>query len=156
ATARPRVSGNALHRHLARNHHPRRQLSRPPERSPVAGGHLVRAAQHERHAVPEEPLVMRRSACLVAALLLLAGCSGLAKVEPSKFPDPKRDSITFWGHACSYIDVGGMGIVTDPVFAKTLFARHRFIGSPPDEALRGTRIVLLSHAHDDHTDPPSL
>jgi L-ascorbate metabolism protein UlaG (beta-lactamase superfamily) len=99
---------------------------------------------------------MRRLCVVFAAVAVLAGCSGLAKVEPSQYPDPKRDSITFWGHACSYIDVAGTGIVTDPVFAASLFARHRFIGSPPDEALRGTNVVLISHAHDDHMDPASL
>jgi L-ascorbate metabolism protein UlaG (beta-lactamase superfamily) len=98
----------------------------------------------------------RKSGLLVLCALVFAGCSGLAKVEPSQYPDPKRDSITFWGHACSYIDVGGAGIITDPVFAKRLFARHRFIGAPSDEALRGTRVVLISHAHDDHLNAASI
>ena len=99
---------------------------------------------------------MRRAWLVLAAAASLAGCTGLAKVEPSRYPDPKRDSVTFWGHACSYIDVGGMGIVTDPVFDKSLYQRRRFIGSPPDEALRAARVVLISHAHDDHLSPSSL
>ena len=99
---------------------------------------------------------MRGARLLLATAVLLSGCTGLAQVESSRYPDPKRDSITFWGHACSYIDVGGMGIVTDPVFDKTLYQRRRFIGAPPDEALRGARVVLISHAHDDHLSPSSL
>jgi L-ascorbate metabolism protein UlaG (beta-lactamase superfamily) len=86
----------------------------------------------------------------------LTGCSGLAQVEPSVYPAPQRDAITFWGHACSYIDAGGVGLVTDPVFDKSLWLRHRFIGSPPPEVLRNTRIVLVSHAHDDHLSAGSL
>ncbi len=99
---------------------------------------------------------MRRALFILCATLLLAGCSGLATVEPSVYPDPPRDRITFWGHACSYIDVGGTGIVTDPVFQTSLWQRHRFIGSPPDQALAGVRVVLISHAHDDHLSPVSL
>src|SRR5262249_21138491 len=106
AAPRARVSGDAFHRDLARHHHPRRWISRPVKRVCVAGCHLLRAAHHECHVVPKEPPVMRRSWLPAAAVVALAGCSGLAHVEPSKYPDPKRDSITFWGHACSYIDVG--------------------------------------------------
>ena len=100
--------------------------------------------------------MIRRACLLLAACALLAGCSGLAKVEPSRYPEPKCDSLTFWGHACTYIDVGGMGIITDPVFDKALYQRRRFIGAPPDDVLRGTRVVLISHAHDDHLSPASL
>lgn len=100
---------------------------------------------------------MRRSFwLLLMASLALAGCGGLAQVEPSTYPDPVPDAITFWGHACSYIDVDGMGIVLDPVFDKSLYQRRRFIGAPADQALRNARVVLLSHAHDDHTSPKSL
>ena len=93
---------------------------------------------------------------LLFSCLALAGCSGLARVEPSVYPAPARDAITFWGHACSYIDVGGAGIVTDPVFEKHLWQRHRFIGSPPPEALQQTRVIVISHAHDDHLSASSL
>jgi L-ascorbate metabolism protein UlaG (beta-lactamase superfamily) len=93
--------------------------------------------------------------CL-SLLLILEGCSGLAHVEPDRFTRPKVDAITFWGHACLYIDVAGSGIVTDPVFEKNLWQRRRFIGAPPDEWLRNTRVVLISHAHDDHLSPTTL
>ncbi len=100
---------------------------------------------------------MRRRLWLaLTASLALSGCGGLAQVAPSTYPDPPRNAITFWGHACSYIDVSGTGIVLDPVFEKSLWVRHRFIGAPSAEALRAARVVLLSHAHDDHTSPISL
>jgi L-ascorbate metabolism protein UlaG (beta-lactamase superfamily) len=93
---------------------------------------------------------------LIVGALVLEGCGGLAHVEPSTYPAPARNAITFWGHACSYIDVNGTGIVLDPVFDKSLYQRRRFIGSPPAETLRDARVVLISHAHDDHTSPASL
>ena len=98
----------------------------------------------------------RTAAAIVSALAVLAGCSGLSRIDPATYPVPKPDHLTFWGHACVYIDVGGVGIVTDPVFEKGLWQRKRFIGSPPDEAIARTRVVLLSHTHDDHTSPETL
>ena len=63
---------------------------------------------------------------------------------------PPRDAITFWGHACCYIDVDGYGIVTDPVFDTRAWGRTRSIGAPPRIAYAGARVILISHAHDDH------
>lgn len=104
--------------------------------------------------------MMRSMARVVVGLLLpllgLAACSGLAQVDAERYPAPKTDHITFFGHACAYIDVDGVGIVTDPVFEKNLFQRRRFIGAPPPEVLAHTRVVLLSHTHDDHTSPATL
>lgn len=100
---------------------------------------------------------MRRHLVLISlAVLALTGCSGLSRVDPSLYKEPVHDRLTFWGHACAYIDAGGVGIVTDPAFEKILWWRHRFIGSPPAEALRGTRVILISHAHPDHLSAASL
>ncbi len=101
---------------------------------------------------------MSRRRTLAFSLLCIAGigCSGLAQVEPARYAMPKRDHITFWGHACTYVDAGDVGIITDPVFVKNLFQRRRFIGSPPVETIQRTRVILLSHAHDDHTSAASL
>lgn len=72
------------------------------------------------------------------------------------FSAPKRDSITFWGHACCYIDVDGFGIVTDPVFEKQLLFRRRKVPAPPPSAYAAARIILISHAHSDHLSPETL
>jgi L-ascorbate metabolism protein UlaG (beta-lactamase superfamily) len=101
--------------------------------------------------------MMRRPVALLwLATLAFAGCTGLSREAPSVFTEPARDSLTFWGHSCTYLDVGGLGIVTDPAFEKVLWWRHRFIGSPPADVLRGTRVILISHAHNDHLSPASL
>jgi L-ascorbate metabolism protein UlaG (beta-lactamase superfamily) len=91
--------------------------------------------------------------CMLAAA---AGCTGLAKPDAELYPAPPRDAITFWGHACVYIDVAGMGIVTDPVWDKTRFQRSRRLPAPPAEAYAQARVVLVSHAHDDHLSPRTL
>jgi len=96
-------------------------------------------------------------AWLCALLLAVTGCAGgLARQNAELFPPPARDAVTFWGHACCYIDLAGVGIVTDPVFEKGLIYRHRSIDAPPASAYSGTRVILLSHAHPDHLSPVTL
>jgi L-ascorbate metabolism protein UlaG (beta-lactamase superfamily) len=101
----------------------------------------------------------------VIAAALMAGCllgSGgnaraeLATPDPRLFPEPARNAIAFWGHACCYIDVDGFGIVTDPVFERTAGVRRRKVGAPPRESYSGARVVLISHAHVDHLSPKTL
>jgi len=66
------------------------------------------------------------------------------------------NAITFWGHASCYIDVGGYGIVTDPVFETKLHVRRRKVPAPPPVAYAGARVILVSHAHDDHLSPRTI
>lgn len=92
-----------------------------------------------------------------SVLPLLAGCGRhLARTDEALFPDPAPNAITFWGHACVYVDVDGYGIVTDPVFDEATFFRRRKVPAPPPPAYRNARVVLLSHAHQDHLSPRTL
>jgi L-ascorbate metabolism protein UlaG (beta-lactamase superfamily) len=88
------------------------------------------------------------------------GCSATLHSKPPTpvhYGEPPLDAITFWGHACAYIDVGGYGIVTDPVFSrKYATIRRRLITSPPYSSYDQTRVILISHAHQDHLDPQTL
>lgn len=97
---------------------------------------------------------------VAVAGVLGAGCasSGVhTAAMPNPYGPPARDAVTFWGHACAYIDVGGYGIVTDPVFSERYAViRRRLIPAPPASAYGRARIVLISHAHQDHTDPSTL
>jgi L-ascorbate metabolism protein UlaG (beta-lactamase superfamily) len=94
------------------------------------------------------------------AAVLGTGCasSGVhTATMPNPYGPPPRNAVTFWGHACAYIDIGGYGIVTDPVFSERYAViRRRLIPAPPMSAYARTRIVLISHAHQDHTDPSTL
>lgn len=93
---------------------------------------------------------------LSAAAAPLPARAGLAPADSSLFPIPPRDALTFWGHACCYLDVGGFGIVTDPVFERAFTIERRHIPAPPVSSYRNARIVLLSHAHPDHLDAATL
>ena len=93
------------------------------------------------------------AAALLAGWLLVSGGSAHADLgapDSVLFGEPMRNAVTFWGHACCYIDVDGFGIVTDPVFERTATGRRRTVGIPPRDRYAGARVVLISHAHNDH------
>jgi len=97
-----------------------------------------------------------RAAAAIACVVACAGCGGLATPNPELFPTPARDAITFWGHACVYIDAGGVGVVTDPVFERSVYLRNRRIDVPPASSYAAAKVILISHAHDDHLSPETL
>ena len=103
----------------------------------------------------------------IGALLLAltiglgSGCAApflvSSRTDATLFPRPPRDSITFWGHASVYLDIGGFGIVTDPVFGPRYSPfNKRVIAAPPPESYDRAGIVLISHAHQDHLQPGTL
>jgi len=63
--------------------------------------------------------------------------------------------ITYIGHATVLIDMDGVRLLTDPVLRGRV-AHLRRRGPVPVDSLRGVDTVLISHAHMDHLDPPSL
>jgi L-ascorbate metabolism protein UlaG (beta-lactamase superfamily) len=100
-----------------------------------------------------------RSVLLYVFLCLLLPISeplSAPKEDGEFFPIPQRNHVTFWGHACCYIDVDGFGIVIDPVFAGRYFVRIRKIPVPPAQSRAGTRLILVSHAHMDHLNKESI
>lgn len=92
--------------------------------------------------------------CLTLSLAL--GCGGLASTDADLFPEPAEDTVTFWGHACVYIDVDGVGVVTDPVFSKRMLVRWRKIPAPPPGSYARTSVILISHPHDDHLNTKTI
>ena len=103
-----------------------------------------------------------RRALLVATLAVLSGCAAPAPfvhkpIDAHLYHEPHRNAVTFWGHASVYIDADGVGIVTDPAFESSYSPIHpRKVPRPPLSAYDQTSIVLISHAHSDHLDPPTL
>jgi L-ascorbate metabolism protein UlaG (beta-lactamase superfamily) len=64
--------------------------------------------------------------------------------------------ITYVGHATILIEVGGQRLITDPLLRERFMhiPRHREV---PDPSVAGDiAVVLISHLHADHLDPPSL
>jgi L-ascorbate metabolism protein UlaG (beta-lactamase superfamily) len=69
---------------------------------------------------------------------------------------PRRDSVTYVGHATVLVEVAGTRLLTDPVLRDRvghLRRRSRPAAAEDHDRLDG---VLLSHLHLDHLDVPSL
>jgi L-ascorbate metabolism protein UlaG (beta-lactamase superfamily) len=92
----------------------------------------------------------------ISLLFALSPLTAAPKEDGVLFPPPPRNHVTFWGHACAYIDVEGTGIVTDPVFAGRFMVRRRKLPVPPAQSRAGTKIILVSHAHVDHLHAGSI
>jgi len=105
---------------------------------------------------------MRRALMVATSLAMLSGCAAPSPfvhkpIDAQLYHEPHRNAVTFWGHASVYIDADGVGIVTDPVFESSYSPIHpRKVPRPPTSAYDQTSIVLISHAHSDHLDPPTL
>lgn len=66
------------------------------------------------------------------------------------------DSINWYGHATTVINLSGITIVTDPVLSNRLGIFKRVSNKPYDLKSMHFDYILLSHGHMDHTDFPSL
>jgi L-ascorbate metabolism protein UlaG (beta-lactamase superfamily) len=64
-------------------------------------------------------------------------------------------SITWLGHSCAAIRLDGLLVVTDPVLRSRILHLRRKNGVDP-AALEDVDAILVSHAHHDHLDLPSL
>ena len=62
--------------------------------------------------------------------------------------------LQFFGHSTVLITVDGVRLLTDPVLRNVGPLRHH--GPPMSAAATGVDVVLISHAHRDHLDLPSL
>lgn len=70
-------------------------------------------------------------------------------------PEPDKDQVTWVGHATCVIDLGRLRAITDPVLRPRVGHLGRWTSIDRDIA-EGIDVVLLSHAHHDHLDVPSL
>lgn len=64
--------------------------------------------------------------------------------------------ISYLGHATVQIEVGGTRLLTDPVLRPRVAHLRRIVPLAPLHRLRQPDAVLITHAHFDHLDPPSL
>jgi L-ascorbate metabolism protein UlaG (beta-lactamase superfamily) len=65
-------------------------------------------------------------------------------------------SVTFVGHSTVLFDAGGVRLLTDPLLRKRTGVLIRRVPAPATELRRDLDAVLISHAHLDHLDVPSL
>lgn len=77
-------------------------------------------------------------------------------IKGTDFMDSKEDVIVWLGHACFFIRLDGVTILTDPCL-RDLPTIPRLVGLPCEiEEIRGLDYILMSHGHRDHFDIPTL
>jgi L-ascorbate metabolism protein UlaG (beta-lactamase superfamily) len=82
--------------------------------------------------------------------------SKLSVVRDSSFLYSQNDVIVWLGHATFYIRIGGISLITDPVFYDIPFVnRHHELPFNP-ALITGLDYILVSHNHRDHCDKKSL
>jgi L-ascorbate metabolism protein UlaG (beta-lactamase superfamily) len=89
----------------------------------------------------------------------LGGPLQLTRRPPPPIPIPASGecSITFIGHATALIRYARARLLTDPLFARSLYSLRRLRPAGlPDGALESIDAVLISHAHVDHLHRASL
>src|SRR5579862_1627214 len=135
----------------------------PPEACILKRG---RVRQRCRAAIPNtamETRIERRRIVLnrVQSLRTLVGEAAFRAMEgESKRPvlvSPRELGITFIGHSSFLVQMSGRRLLIDPVFAARLIALRR-LRRPGVRVkdLPPIDVVLLSHAHMDHLNRPSL
>ncbi|HEY5832905.1 MAG TPA: MBL fold metallo-hydrolase [Streptomyces sp.] len=81
-------------------------------------------------------------------------------VEPGAVPDvgPGALSVTWAGHASWVIRVGGLTVLTDPVWSRRIPATRARVTpvGVPWTALPAVDAVVISHNHYDHLDAPTV
>jgi L-ascorbate metabolism protein UlaG (beta-lactamase superfamily) len=68
---------------------------------------------------------------------------------------PRAARIVYVGHSTVLVDLDGVRLLTDPLLRPRLMHLRR-VGKVDTSVLRGVDAVLVSHAHFDHLDLPSL
>jgi L-ascorbate metabolism protein UlaG (beta-lactamase superfamily) len=90
-----------------------------------------------------------------------------AWIDDPPYPPPvaaahDQVSVTFIGHSTFYLQIGGLRVLTDPIWSlrcsPVSFAGPRRVRAPGQslDALPGIDLVLVSHNHYDHMDFPTL
>lgn len=106
-------------------------------------------------------MAQRRSRPPLGFILRLMARAAFDRMEGEQqqpaIVNPDQLGVTFIGHSSFLVQIGGLNLLTDPVFANWLIVLRRVRKPgvavkhlPPIDA------VLLSHAHMDHLNLPSL
>ncbi|MGB1241612.1 MAG: MBL fold metallo-hydrolase [Chitinophagales bacterium] len=77
--------------------------------------------------------------------------------ENKTFCDSKENTIVWLGHACFFIRINGVSLLTDPCLGNISGVLKRNVSIPCNIGdIKGIDYILMSHGHRDHFDVPSL
>lgn len=66
------------------------------------------------------------------------------------------ESVTWWGHSTTLLEIGGERLLTDPLLRPRVGPLRWADDRPPAHLAESVSAVLVSHLHHDHCDLPSL
>lgn len=72
------------------------------------------------------------------------------------FKNSREDVIVWLGHSSFFLRIGGITYLTDPIFSDLLTSKRKVLNPYEVQTLGEIDYVLISHAHFDHLDIPSL
>jgi L-ascorbate metabolism protein UlaG (beta-lactamase superfamily) len=107
--------------------------------------------------VERQRFVMRKVQSLGVLVSESAFCAMEGEAKQPVLVSPGELGITFIGHSSFLVQIAGKNLLFDPVFASRLIALRRMrVPGVKIKDLPAIDIVLLSHAHMDHLNRPSL
>ena len=92
---------------------------------------------------------------IILCSFLLVNISFMKNSTLEALNDPGVE-ITYVGHATVLIDIDGLRLMTDPILRNRIFHLWRYSEKIDPRVVHGVNVVLISHAHWDHLDIPSL
>jgi L-ascorbate metabolism protein UlaG (beta-lactamase superfamily) len=77
--------------------------------------------------------------------------------QPPEVIPSHKTAVTYIGHATTLVQTGGLNLLTDPIFSSRILLLRRLVEpGVPFRQLPSIDVLLLSHAHLDHCDVPTL
>ncbi len=91
------------------------------------------------------------------AITMLRPMRRVPQDQPPGAIPPHRTAVTYIGHATTLVQTAGMNLLTDPIFSSRILLLRRLVEpGVPFGQLPPIDLLLLSHAHLDHCDVPTL
>ena len=117
----------------------------------------MKAKKPKRPGRRPKGVITRSRVARKMALTMLLPMRRVPRRHAPQTLDADKTAVTYIGHATTLLQTSGMNLITDPIFSRRiLFLRRLVEPGIPFHDLPRIDLILLSHAHMDHCDIPTL
>jgi L-ascorbate metabolism protein UlaG (beta-lactamase superfamily) len=117
----------------------------------------MKAKKHRRPGRRPKGVITRSRVARKMALAMLMPMRRVPRRAAPRTMETDKTAVTYIGHATTLLQTAGMNLITDPIFSRRiLFLRRLIEPGVPFHNLPRVDAILLSHAHMDHCDIPTL